>query len=636
MSCSESPLPEIPDKLVPEEEKEEVVEPPIVDIDESKLPKLNVVGRYLKNEAGEIVNLHGFAQTYSPFFNQNAWNNYNVAGCLSYNKRMINEIMSAGWKMNFVRMHMDPYWSNTLNVEPLRYEGHETFSQTRFKKYLDEVFVPMAEHAISKGLYVVFRPPGVSPERIAVGDDYNKFLEQVWDIVSKHPKIKNNSDIMFELANEPINIKGPNGDYASSGQGHFDEMKKLCQSIVDKIRANSNNIIWVPGLAYQSSFRGFANNPVEGPNIGYAVHAYPGWYGSDTEEASPELGGEMGGGYESFQRGWDAQVKPVSDFAPIMVTEMDWAPKKYNSSWGKSFTGVVGGPGFGANFKYIADITGNVSWLIFTECHHLAAFKNVEGIPAEYTFLNDPEACPWPTYQWYNEYATGIDVNESKLDKISILGIDNHVQILTGDARNLIVQAHFSDGSSRYVTADSEFDISDNSIITIDKGGRMSSLKDGEAVVTVSYSLSDDSNSEITFKVKSTTFPLTDEMFNPSIWEKGSFDENTKTLITGQYGFGGWQYGNGVNLSAYKYLIVELGNENDSSVSFRLFDENNYWSGAAEYDFKSERRIEIDLHNMFKSDNIVKIDPSHIYIMGFWSLGSKPIIIKNIYLTNTL
>lgn len=636
MSCSESPLPEIPDKPVPEVEEEEVVEPPIVDIDESKLPKLNVVGRYLKNEAGEIVNLHGFAQTYRPFFNQNAWNNYNVAGCLSYNKRMINEIMSAGWKMNFVRMHMDPYWSNTLNVEPLRYEGHETFSQTRFKKYLDEVFVPMAEHAISKGLYVVFRPPGVSPERIAVDDDYNKFLELVWDIVSKHPKIKNNSDIMFELANEPINIKGPNGDYASSGQGHFDEMKKFCQNIVDKIRANSNNIIWVPGLAYQSSFSGFANNPIEGTNIGYAVHAYPGWYGSDTEEASPELGGEMGGGYESFQRGWDAQVKPVSDFAPILVTEMDWAPKKYNSSWGKSFTGEVGGPGFGANFKYIADITGNVSWLIFTECHHLAAFRNVEGTPGEYTFLNDPEACPWPTFHWYNEYATGVNGIESNLEKISVKGIDNQVQILTGDARNLIVQAHFSDGSTRYVTSDSEFDISDNFIITIDKSGRMSSLKDGEAVVTVSYSLSEGNGYEFTFNVKSTTFPLTNEMFNPSIWESGSFDEDTKTLITGQYGFGGWQYGNGVDLSSYKYLVVELGSDNDSSVSFRLFDENNYWSGAAIYDFNNQSRIEIDLHSMVKGDNKVKVDPSHIYIMGFWSLGSKPIIIKNIYLTNTL
>ena len=635
MSCTDEPISEVPDIPDPDID-EEVIETPVVEKDESKLPKLNVVGRYLKNENGEIVNLHGFAQTYSPFFNQNEWNNYDVAGCLSYNKRMINEIMSAGWKMNFVRMHMGPDWSNDPNRQTVRYEGHETFLENRFKKYLDEVFVPMAEHAISKGLYVVFRPPGVSPERIAAGDDYNKFLEVVWGIVSKHPKIKNNSDIMFELANEPIDIKGPNGDYESSGQGHFDEMKKFCQSIVDKIRANSDNIIWVPGLAYQSSYSGFANNPVEGSNIGYAVHAYPGWYGSDAEEASPEMGGGMGGGYESFQRGWDAQIRPVADFAPIMVTEMDWAPEKYNSSWGKSFTGVVGGPGFGANFKYIADISGNVSWLIFTECHHLAAFRNVEGTPGEYTFLNDPEACPWPTYHWYNEYATGTDAFESKLDKISILGVGNQVQILTGDARNLIVVAQFSDGSTRYVTADSEFDISDNSVVTIDRGGRMSSLKDGEAVVTVSYSLSDGSSSEFTFTVKSTTFPLTNEMFNPSIWESGSFDEDTKTLITGQYGFGGWQYGNGVDLTAYKYLVVELGNENDSQVSFRLFDENNYWSDPAMYDFDNRRKIEIDLHKMIKDKSKARLDPSHIYIMGFWSLGGKPIIIKDIYLTDTL
>ena len=37
-------------------------------------------------------------------------------------------------------------------------------------------------------------------------------------------------------------------------------------------------------------------------------------------------------------------------------------------------------------------------------------------------------------------------------------------------------------------------------------------------------------------------FSLTKEAFNPSIWEKGSFDENTRTLITGRYGFGGWQF----------------------------------------------------------------------------------------------
>lgn len=41
------------------------------------MPKLHVDGRYLKDSAGHIVNLHGFAQTYSPWFNERntKWNN---------------------------------------------------------------------------------------------------------------------------------------------------------------------------------------------------------------------------------------------------------------------------------------------------------------------------------------------------------------------------------------------------------------------------------------------------------------------------------------------------------------------------------------------------------------------------------
>ena len=150
--CSEDiPNPENPLPPKPDEET------PVV-VSKNKLPKLHVDGRFLKNESGENITLHGFAQTYSPFFNQNAWSNYSVSGCLTYNKRMIDRIMGAGWKMNFVRMHMDPYWSDDPTQASVRYEGHERFSQERFKKYLDEVFVPMAEHAISKGLYVVLRP----------------------------------------------------------------------------------------------------------------------------------------------------------------------------------------------------------------------------------------------------------------------------------------------------------------------------------------------------------------------------------------------------------------------------------------------------------------------------------------------
>ena len=218
-SCSdESSLPiqpEIPAE--PETPKDE----PAPEKDYHQLPVLHVEGRYLKNEKGETVNLHGFTQTYSPFFNDNAWTNYDVQSCLSYNKRMVDGIVAAGWKFNFVRMHLDPYWSDDTSKPFVRYEGHERFSETRFRKYLDELFVPMAEYFVSKGMYVVMRPPGVCPNEapyqgIEVGDSYQQFLLNVWDIVSQHPKVKNNTDIMFELANEPVNIKGTDGAYGLS------------------------------------------------------------------------------------------------------------------------------------------------------------------------------------------------------------------------------------------------------------------------------------------------------------------------------------------------------------------------------------------------------------------------------------
>ena len=632
-SCSggtedEPIVPEEPETpTVPEEEeKKEEVQP------EDNTPLvLNVVGRYLKDNTGNVVNLHGFGQTFSPFFNNNAWNNYDVAGCLRYNKGLIDQILAAGWRMNFVRMHMDPYWSDDPNQQSVRYEGHERFSETRFKKYLDEVFVPMAEYAVSKGLFVVMRPPGVSPEKIAVNDDYQAFLIKVWDIVSQHSKLKNNGHIMFELANEPINILGPDGTYASTGDGHFKNLKAFFQAVVDKVRGNkARNIIWVPGLAYQSNYEGYATYPIEGENIGYAIHVYPGWYGSDAEQPSAELGGVMGGGYEGFQRGWDAQIMPVARFAPIMVTEMDWAPAKYDSSWGKSITGVVGGTGFGANFKYIADNSGNVSWMIFTSPHLLAQFKNEPGTEGNYTFFNDPEACPWPVYHWFKEYA-GEGTAEGELTSLEIMDVDKEIDIRMGDSKSLIVKALYKDGSTELVTSKIVVTSSDESIVKVD-GFKLIARKMGEVNVTVAYTSATGVKKDCKLTVKVITpFPLTNAMFNPSIWEPGSFDETTATLITGKYGFGGWQYAEGLDLSEYTTLTVELDNDNNSMVSFRLFDKNNYWSKPATYDFGSSRKVVVQL-NAMKDDVGAKIESSHLYIVGFWSLGFKPIIIKSLSL----
>ncbi|MFA5328073.1 MAG: cellulase family glycosylhydrolase [Prolixibacteraceae bacterium] len=588
------------------------------------MPKLQVEGRYLKDSHGHIVNLHGFAQTYSPWFNEqnSKWSNYDVNGCLAYNKGIIDKILNAGWKMNFIRLHMDPYWSNTPGCSG-RYEGEECFNETRFRKYLDEVFVPMAEYAVSKGLYVVMRPPGVSPDHIEIDGVYHKYLIKVWGIVSKHPQLMNNSNIMFELANEPIDILGPDGTYGAGTQGHFDNLKTYFQTIVDTIRTSADNILWIPGLGYQSLYAGYATNPIEGQNIGYAVHVYPGWFNS-------------GQGYEAFQRGWDNQIQPVADFAPVIVTEMDWAPERHEKSWGKDSTGTAGGDGFGANFKNITDDCGNVSWLLFTSPDLLAQFGNPNAPTDIVDFLTDPEACPTPIYNWYQDYANeygldGVTEDYLTMTDLNISG-DTEISVLNKSSVGLKINAVFADGHVENVSSIAQISVDNPDVVQVVRG-RIFTLKDGHATLNVSYTDSKGTKKELTLKVTSSTFPLTNALFNADIWGNGTFDETTRTLKTGQWGFGGWQY-DGIDLSDNKYIVAKLGSANTSDVAFNIYDGSSYWGSPASYKFGSSKQVVIILDQAKKNDGLM-LNPGHIYIAGFWSNGSSPVVIDTVFLSNS-
>ena len=364
---------------------------------QGQLSPLHVEGRYLVTAEGERINMHGFCQTYSPWFNEQGskWSNYDVAGCLAYNMGIIDGILAAGWKVDFVRMHMDPYWSNTPGKQVSGESDISAFSMTRFKTYLAEVFIPMAEFAVSKGLYVVMRPPGVCPETISPGDAYQAYLKRVWGYVATRSKLKRNGCILFELANEPVRMVLANGA-AASGK----DVTEYFQAVVDTLRSGGcTNVLLVPGLGWQSQYKDYARYPISDSNYGYAIHCYPGWYnggwGGD---------GDVSVSYTGFKSGWAEQIEPVAKTNPIVVTEMDWAPKKYNSSWGKSVTGVAGGMGFGANFRKLCDDTGNVSWVLFTDGNLLADYD--DAAPDGATFLTDPQACPRPCYRWFQYYAT--------------------------------------------------------------------------------------------------------------------------------------------------------------------------------------------------------------------------------------
>ena len=194
-----------------------------------------------------------------------------------------------------------------------------------------------------------------------------------------------------------------------------------------------------------------------------------------------------------------------------------------------------------------------------------------------------------------------------------------------------MVKALYADGSKEAVTAKADIEVEDETVASM-TGGKLIAHKIGTTEMSVSYTSAGGVTKSLQMTVNVITpFPLTNAMFNPSIWEKGTFDETTGTLVTGQYGFGGWQYAEGLDLSGFEKLTVELGNDNDSQVSFRLFDKNNYWSDPAMYDFGTSRKVVVNLHDM-KDKNGNAIDPSHLYIVGFWSLGGRQIVIDKITL----
>lgn len=594
---------------------------------------LHVEGRWLVNQSGEHVNLHGFWQTYSPWFNGDAWGvhnwgDYNVSECLRYNQREIDRILDAGWKVDFMRMHMDSYWSlSRTRPWPTNREEWEDFDETLFKKYLDEVFVPMVEYCISKGLYVVLMPGYSSPEWLEYGDGFYTVLEKLWTNISRHPKLGNNSDVMFEIVNEPRSMK-VNGRVENNTDAANKELTRYMQHFVDLIRSNANNIIWVPGTGYESQYAGFAKYKMKGKDLGFAVHCYPGWYGSDAEQESAELGGGMGGGYEAFQAGWDAQITPAAELAPIMITEMDWAPKVYNKSWGKSFTGEAGGSGFGANFKYLVEKTGNVSYILFTAPNDLAdyAARSVEG---NTNYWNDWRGCPWQIYHWYQEYAEGR-IQPLTADRLIIGGASKGLNLSQGMSRDLIVNAEQS-GRVMYPLLTGVTATSDNDAVVRIEGNQVVAVSEGETTVTV-RALGLETSCRV---IVNGLFPLKAGVFDPNIWEQGTFDENTHTFTTGQYGFAGWHY-NTLDISSHKYLVVKLGAGTDftCSPSFRLFDQSGYWGGCAQYDFdgKSELRIDISKMNQ-KTDNDHKgqaFDKKNITIIGFWTYGFKPVVIDSV------
>ncbi|MDO4461772.1 MAG: cellulase family glycosylhydrolase [Bacteroidia bacterium] len=605
------------------------------------LPILHTEGRWLCDANGNHVNLHGFWQTYTWWFNsgqynENNWGGKDYEGCVTYNKRIIDGVIASGLKVDFLRMHLDPYWF-VRDGRPQKTPVSDYFSESLMKEYFEKVYLPIIKHCNSKGLYVVLRPYPCGEENdqpLKYGDNFFKMLESMWSYFSSHPYIRNNGDVMFELINEPVSI-----DASADGGDRSKAVSRYMQHFIDLIRYNCKNIIWVPGLTWQQEYNSFVKYPLKGDNLGFAVHCYPGWYGSDAESSTGENGGNMGegvgGGYEAFQGGWNSSIAAAAELHPIMITEMDWAAAKYNKTWGKSFTGLAGGAGFGANFKYIMDKCGNVSYITFTDPRDLTLYPTESQ--AGYTnYWNDPECCPWQIYHWYEEYAKG-NVQPESADYLKLGLKTTELRLSKGASKEIIVNA-IRDNAVFPLQTGVELSSDDASIVRVD-GSQVIAVEEGETTITAKAL-----GKEVSVKVVvphvdySNLFRVTSDVFDVNICGEGTFDEENRCFTTGQYGFAGWKF-DAMDISMHKYIVVKLGDKTDftGGPSFRLFDQG-YYDECYQVDITSTDEVRIPIADMketipdkWNGGTIRAFNTKTINIIGFWTFGGKTVQIDKVY-----
>jgi hypothetical protein len=100
----------------------------------------------------------------------------------------------------------------------------------------------------------------------------------------------------------------------------------------------------------------------------------------------------------------------------------------------------------------------------------------------------------------------------------------------------------------------------------------------------------------------------------------------------------GWEYASGADMSAYKYLVINLAATSSGS-HLNIYNENSIWSAChATPDFGSKKQIVVNLKTAkYTSDGDKKgqkINTKNIRIVAFWGNGSQNIKVEDIYLTN--
>lgn len=607
------------------------------------LPTLQVEGKWLTDMHGNHVVLHGVMDTPSAWFNSGRWGwSYDEAGrvrCLEYFEKVFTGLEQA--KCDVFRLHLEPAWTNDPNKQSDGREQGEAdisrFSESRLRTYLRTLYMPLAQKAMNHGMYVVVRPPGVCPQNLQVGDYYQDYLMTVWDIFTQNDTVKKYAgQISIELANEPVNLRN------KSGQNSPRALHDYFQPIVDKIRENGfTGIVWAPGTGWQSHYEDYAQYPIEGYNIGYAVHDYEGWYGCSENNANAQAK------INQFR----AQV-PVVDKYPVIITEVDWSPPKpgtghYNEhgQWVESNYGTwatASTSKWGKAFKAVLDHYGNISMTLSgTDCliDVEQLLKDGTVVPA---FGGLEEACGKACMDWYADYYV-VDwphaddelssENSRTVKSIAVAG--DSLALLVGETASLQVVATFLTGRTENVTARAQFHF-DGEGIDINNG-LIRALRYGRTPVTATFTDEFGNTATAAFTADASFFRFEERYVDKDLVGTGVYNEKNHAMRPGEGGQIGWRYAIDADMSDYRYLVVRLREPQTCDAHLNIYTDADMTDGYSTDPFGQQTLIAVDLTEARYTTGQragQPLDASAVRVVSFSGSGTGYMIVSDMYVTN--
>lgn len=217
-----------------------------------------------------------------------------------------------------------------------------------------------------------------------------------------------------------------------------------------------------------------------------------------------------------------------------------------------------------------------------------------------------------------------------KFYTVKQLNLADNVMAMPGQLQRLPVTATFEDNHTEDVTKDMTY-ISDDFDFN---GSIFSPTTEKQGTAEACYTDFTRKETRQTVNIDVRYFPFAADNIT-SLYGTVNYDEVARSITAKTAGGqAGWVYKNGVDMSAYKYLVVKLKEPQTCNAQIRVFNKNNINSVSYKDTINSRTTIVIDLHNMVYNAAGATIDPSKIYIVSFRCSKAGTLLIDDVFLSN--